>query len=55
LPKTGWFRYRNTREVLSSVYRVAVSQSAGNWFVSISTFEEVEQPQHPATSAAGLD
>ena len=55
LPKIGWVRYRNSREVLGAVRSVTVSQSAGKWFVSISTLREVEQPQHPSTSAVGLD
>jgi hypothetical protein len=55
LPKIGWVRYRNSREVLGAVRSVTVSQSAGQWFVSITTLREVEQRQHPATSAVGLD
>jgi len=55
LPKIGWIRYRNSREVLGAVRSVTVSQSAGKWFVSISTLREVAQPQHPGTSAVGLD
>jgi putative transposase len=55
LPKIGWVRYRNSREVLGAVRSVTISQTAGKWFVSISTLREVEQPQHPSTSAVGLD
>ncbi len=55
LPKIGWVRYRNSREVLGAVRSVTVSQSAGKWFVSITTLREVERPQHPSTSAVGLD
>ena len=55
LPKIGWVRYRNSREVLGTVRSVTVSQSAGKWFVSITTLRGVEQPQHRSTSAVGLD
>src|SRR5258708_1595426 len=55
LPKIGWVRYRNSREVLGAVRSVTVSQSAGKWLVSITTLREVAPPQHPATSAVGLD
>jgi putative transposase len=55
LPKIGWVRYRNSREVLGAVRSVTVSQSAGKWFVSITTLREVAQPQHRSTSAVGLD
>lgn len=35
LPKLGWLRYRNSREVLGVVKNVTVSLSAGKCFVSI--------------------
>ncbi|GHU38908.1 hypothetical protein AGMMS50256_38520 [Betaproteobacteria bacterium] len=35
LPKLGWLRYRNSREVLGVVKQVTVSLSAGKWFLSI--------------------
>jgi len=35
LPKLGWLRYRNSREVLDKVKNVTVSASCGKWFVSI--------------------
>ena len=44
LPKLGWLRYRNSRDVLGMVKNVTVSQSCGKWFVSIQTEREVEQP-----------
>lgn len=42
LPKLGWLRYRNSRDVLGEVRNATVSQSGGNgnarrWFVSIQT------------------
>jgi len=55
LPKLGWLRYRNSREVLGVVKNVTVSFSAGKWFVGIQTEREVEQPVHPATSIVGID
>lgn len=42
LPKLGWVRYRNSREVLGAVNNVTVSQSCGKWFVSIQTEREVQ-------------
>ncbi len=44
LPKLGWVRYRNSREVLGTVKNVTVSHSCGKWFVSIQTEREVEKP-----------
>src|SRR5690554_5779368 len=54
LPKLGWLRYRNSREVLGTVKNVTVSQSGGKWFVSIQTEREVETPT-PKGDAIGID
>ena len=55
LPKLGWLRYRNSRDVLGEVRNVTVSQSGGKWFASIQTQREVEQPLPIATTAIGID
>jgi len=55
LPKSGWIRYRNSREVVGEVKNVTVSQSCGKRYVSIQTEYEVPEPTHNATSMAGLD
>lgn len=55
LPKLGWLRYRNSREVLGVVKNVTVSQSGGKWYVSIQTEREVDEPIPQATSAVGID
>jgi len=55
LPKLGWVRYRNSRQVLGAVKNVTVSQSCGKWFVSIQTEREVQDPVPTATSAVGID
>ena len=54
LPKLGWLRYRNSREVLGIIKNVTVSYSCGNWTVSIQTEREVEQPL-PSGGAVGID
>ena len=54
LPKLGWQRYRNSREVVGTVKNVTVSQSCGKWYVSIQTEREVEQPI-PNGGAVGID
>lgn len=54
LPKLGWLRYRNSRDVLGTVKNITVSQSCGQWFVSIQTEREVEQPI-PDGGAVGID
>src|SRR6266513_1964273 len=55
LPKIGWVRYRNSREVHGEIRSVTVSQSAGQWYVSVNTFEQVEPPRHAATAVVGID
>lgn len=55
LPKLGWLRYRNSRNVLGELRNVTVSQSGNKWFVSIQTQREVEQPLSAATTSIGID
>ncbi|WP_025121641.1 MULTISPECIES: RNA-guided endonuclease TnpB family protein [unclassified Serratia (in: enterobacteria)] len=55
LPKLGWVRYRNSREVIGEVKNVTVSQSCGKWYVSIQTEYEVADPVHNSESMVGLD
>ena len=55
LPKLGWLRYRNSRDVLGELRNVTVSLSGGKWFASIQTQREVEQPLPTATTAIGID
>jgi len=54
LPKLGWLRYRNSREVIGTVKNVTVSLSCGKWFVSIQTEREAAQPI-PQGDAIGID
>ena len=54
LPKLGWIRYRNSREVLGELRNVTVGFSCGGWFVSIQTEREAE-PAIPKGDAVGID
>ena len=54
LPKLGWLRYRNSRDVLGDVKNATVSHSGGKWFVSIQTECEVDPPL-PNGKAVGID
>lgn len=54
LPKLGWIRYRNSRQVLGKVKNATVSWHNGKWFVSIQTEREVELPT-PTGDAIGVD
>ncbi len=54
LPKLGWLRYRNSRDVLGTVKNITVSQLCGKWYVSIQTEREVEPPI-PHGDAVGID
>jgi putative transposase len=55
LPKLGWMRYRNSRDILGTAKNITLSQSGGKWFASIQTEREVAQPVPKATSAIGID
>ena len=55
LPKLGWLRYRNSREVLGTVKNVTVSLNGGKWFISIQTERHVAEPVPPASSMVGID
>ena len=55
LPKLGWIRYRNRRDMQGTAKNVTVSSTGGKWFVSIQTEREVKQPLPVATSAIGID
>lgn len=54
LPKLGWLRYRNSRDVLGELKNVTVSCKNGRWFVSIQTEREVEQAVAQG-NAVGID
>jgi len=55
LPKIGWLRYRNSREVLGEAKNITVISHHGKWFVSIQTEREVEQTLPTSTTAIGVD
>ena len=54
LPKIGWVRYRNSRNVLGEIKNVTVSQKCGKWYVSIQTESEQEIPA-PKGGEIGID
>lgn len=54
LPKIGWTRYRNSREVLGKIKNVTVSQKCSKWYVSIQTEFEAEIPT-PNGGEIGID
>ncbi len=55
LPKLGWIRYRNSREIIGEVKNVTISQSCSKWYVSIQTAYEVTEPVHNSASMVGVD
>ena len=46
LPKIGWVRYRNSRNVVGEIKNVTVRQKCGRFFVSIQTELEQDTPVH---------
>jgi len=55
LPKLGWIRYRNSRDILGTAKNITIGRSGGKWYASIQTEREVEQPDHPSASIVGVD
>lgn len=55
LPKLGWLRYRNSRDVLGELRNATVKQLGGKWFVSLQTQRDVATPVPESTSAVGID
>ena len=55
MPKLGWLRYRNSRDVLGELRNATVSQSGGKWFVSIQTQHDIEATVAVSTRAIGVD
>lgn len=55
LPKLGWIRYRNSRDMLGTPKNITVSSNGGKWFVSIQTEREIAEPVHPSASIIGID
>ncbi|HMY59941.1 MAG TPA: transposase, partial [Pseudomonadota bacterium] len=55
LPKLGWLRYRNSRDILGTPKNITVSSNGGKWFVSIQTEREEAEPVHPSASIVGVD
>ena len=54
LPKIGFVRYRNSRNIIGEIKNVTVSQKCGKWFVSIQTEFEQEIPT-PKDGEIGMD
>ena len=55
LPKIGWVRYINSRDVIGAPKNVTISKDGDHWYVSIQTEQEIETPVHPSYTSVGLD
>jgi putative transposase len=55
LPKLGWIRYRNSREILGTLKNITIRLCAGRCYASIQTEREVEPPCPTSTTAIGID
>jgi putative transposase len=55
LPKIGWVKYRNSRQVIGDIKNVTVSRKGGHWYVSIQTEYEAQTAPHPSTSIVAID
>lgn len=55
LPKLGWVRYHNSRQIEGEICNVTISRVCDRWYVSIQTEREVAEGVHPATTSVGVD
>jgi len=55
LPKLGWISFNKSRAIEGTPKNVTVSRKGSNWFVSIQTEMDVEQPVHPSSSITAGD
>lgn len=55
LPKIGWVRYRNSRDIEGVAKNVTVSHSAGKWYLSVQVEMEINITPHPSSKAVGID
>jgi putative transposase len=55
IPKLGWIKYRNSREMLVDVKNITVSFKCGKWYASIQAELEIGQPLHQSASIVGVD
>ena len=55
LPKIGWVHFFKSQEVIGTPKNATVTYYAGDWFVSIQTEIEREDPVHPSKSSVGID
>ena len=55
IPKLGWLRYRNSREITGKAKNITVSLNAGHWYASVQTEQEVAEPVHQSTKQVGGD
>ncbi|SIO32542.1 RNA-guided endonuclease InsQ/TnpB family protein [Nitrosomonas cryotolerans] len=55
LPKIGWVKYRNSRQVIGDVKNMTISRKGSYWYVSIQTEYETELKRHSSTSMIGVD
>jgi putative transposase len=55
LPKIGWVKYRNSRQVIGDVKNMTISRKGKYWYVSIQTEYEADIKRHESTSMVGID
>jgi transposase len=55
LPKIGWVGFFRSQPIEGTIKNITVSTSAGRWYASIQTEQELEIKEHPSDSEVGID
>lgn len=55
LPKIGWVSFWKSRDIQGTIKNVTVSRRGEHWHVSFQVEMDAPEPQHPSTTAVGID
>jgi len=55
LPRLGWIKLKETREVSGKILFTTISKDVDRWFVSVATEQEIEEPKIQNGQIVGID
>lgn len=55
IPKAGFVKYRNSRDIEGKIKSITVSKKAGKWFVSVLTEQEFTENKKTFNNPVGID
>jgi putative transposase len=55
VPGVGTIRFRKSRGIEGAIKNATLSKRGGQWFISLQTEKQVQDPVHPSSSEVGID